>query len=55
MLALVETPLWLSVGEMEETVGPVVSVLVVATTKVVTASVLLTFPSESVTINVQSE
>jgi hypothetical protein len=26
MLSLIETPLWLSVGEMEETVGAVVSI-----------------------------
>ena len=29
MLSLIETPLWLSVGEVEETVGEVVSVVVV--------------------------
>ena len=36
-------------------VGAVVSVVYVSTTKVVTTSVLLAFPSESVTIIVQSE
>ena len=29
MLSVIETPLWLSVGEIEETVGAVVSVVVV--------------------------
>ena len=30
ILSLIETPLWLSVGEIDETVGAVVSVVVVA-------------------------
>ena len=56
MLSVIATELWLSaVVETEDTVGAVVSVVVVSTTKVVTARVLLAFPSESVTIIVQSE
>ena len=50
MLSLTETLLWLSVGEIDETVGTVVS-----TVKEVIVSVLLAFPAESVTIIVQSE
>jgi len=50
MLSLIETPLWLSVGEIEETVGAVDS-----TVKEVIVSVLLAFPAESVTIIVQLE
>ena len=50
MLLLIETPLWLSVGEIDETVGAVVSI-----TKEVVAKVLLTFPAESVTVIVQFE
>ena len=41
---------WLSVGEIDETVGAVVS-----TVNEVIASVLLAFPAESVTIIVQLE
>ena len=48
MLSLIETPLWLSVGETEETVGAVVS-----TTKVFTFNVLLALLTESVTVMVQ--
>ena len=48
MLSLLETPLWLSVGEIEETVGAVVS-----TTKVFTSNVLLALLTESVTVMVQ--
>ena len=40
--------LWLSVGEIEETVGDVVS-----TTKVFTSNVLLALLTESVTVMVQ--
>ncbi len=50
MLSLIETQLWLSVGEIDETVGTVVS-----TVKEVIVSVLLGFSAESVTIIVQSE
>jgi hypothetical protein len=50
MLSLIETPLWLSVGEIEETVGAVVS-----TIKGSIDQVTLTFPAESVTLNVQFE
>jgi hypothetical protein len=50
MLSVIETPLWLSEGEIEETVGAVVS-----TMKDVIVRVLLTFPAESVTLIVQSE
>ena len=50
MFSLIETPLWLSVGEIDETVGTVVS-----TVKEVIVSVLLAFSAESVTIIVQSE
>ena len=48
MLVLIETPLWLLVGEIEETVGAVVS-----TTKVFTSNVLLALLAESVTVMVQ--
>ena len=55
MLSVVDTELWLSAEvETEETVGLIVSV-VVLTIKEVIAKVLLAFPSESVTIIVQSE
>ena len=50
MLSLIETKLWLSVGEIDETVGAVVS-----TEKEVIASVLLISPAESVTVIVQLE
>ena len=50
ILSLIEISLWLSVGEIDETVGAVDS-----TVKEVIASVLLTFPAESVTLIVQSE
>ena len=56
MLSVIATELWLSaVVETEDTVGAVVSVVFMSTTKEVTASVLLAFQSESVTIIVQSE
>ena len=45
-----ETPVWLLVGEVDETVGAVVS-----TTKVFTFNEILVFPVESVTVIVQSE
>ena len=45
-----ETPVWLSVGEIDETVGAVASI-----TNVLTLNELLVFPEESVTVNVQSE
>jgi len=50
ILSLTETELWLSVGEVEETVGAVVS-----TTKVFTLNAVLGFPAESVIVMVQSE
>ena len=50
MLSVIETPLWLSEGEIEETVGTVVS-----TVKEVIVRVLLTFTAESVTLIVQFE
>ena len=50
IVSLTETPLWLSVGEIDETVGSVDS-----TVKEVIVSVLLAFPAESVTIIVQLE
>ncbi len=50
MLSLIETPLWLSVGEIDETVGAVESTMID-----VIVSELLTFPAESVTVIVQSE
>ena len=50
MLSLIETPLWLSIGEVELTVGEVVS-----TTNEFIVKVLLAFPAESVTLIVQSE
>ena len=50
ILSLTETELWLSVGEVEETVGAVVS-----TTKVFTFNAVLGFPAESVTVMVQFE
>ena len=45
-----ETPVWLSVGEIDETVGAVASI-----TNVLTLNELLVFPEESVTFIVQSE
>ena len=50
ILSLIEISLWLSVGEIDETVGAVDS-----TVKEVIVSVLLAFPAESVTIIVQLE
>ena len=41
MLSLIKTPLWLSVGEIEETVGAVVSVVVVVSSVVPEASSIL--------------
>jgi hypothetical protein len=49
MLSLFETPLWLSVGEIEETVGAVVSI-----TNELIFNVTLLLPL-SVTVIVQSE
>ena len=45
-----ETPVWLSVGEVDETVGAIVSI-----TNVLTLNELLVFPADSVTDIVQSE
>ena len=45
-----ETPVWLSVGEIDETIGAVASI-----TNVLTLNELLVFPEESVTFIVQSE
>lgn len=50
MLSVIKNTLWFLVGEIDETVGAVVS-----TVKEVIASVLLAFPAESLTIIVQSE
>jgi hypothetical protein len=47
---LIETELSLSIGEVEETVGAVVS-----TTKVFTVNAVLGFPAKSVTVIVQVE
>ena len=41
MLSVIETPLWLSVAEIEETVGAVVSVVVVVSSVVVLSVVVL--------------
>ena len=41
MLSLIETPLWLSLGEIEETVGAVVSVVVVLSSLVVSSVVVV--------------
>jgi hypothetical protein len=49
MLSLIETPLWLSVGEMEETVGAVVSII---NELIFNVTLLLTL---SVTVILQSE
>ena len=49
MLSVIATELWLSVGENDETVGAVVSII-----KGVIAHVALTFPAVSVTVIVQS-
>ena len=46
MLSVIETPLWLSVGEIDETVGAVVSVLVVVTVKEVIVREPLKFVSD---------
>ena len=48
MLSLIDTELWLSVGDIEDTVGAVVSI-----TKEVVAKVLLTLLELSVTVMVQ--
>jgi hypothetical protein len=50
IFSLTETELWLSVGEVEETVGAVVS-----TIKVFTLNAVLGFPAESVTVMEQFE
>ena len=50
IFSLTETELWLSVGEVEETVGAVIS-----TTNVFTFNVVLVFPAESVIVMVQVE
>ena len=50
IFSLTETELWLSVGEVEETVGAVVS-----TTKVFTLNAVLGFPAGSVTVMEQFE
>ena len=50
MLSVILIPLWLSVGEVEDTDGAVMSIV-----KEVIVSVLLAFPAESVTVIVQSE
>ena len=50
IFSLIETELSLSVGEVEETVGAVVS-----TTKVFTFNAVLGFPAESVTVMEQFE
>ena len=47
MLSVIETPLWLSVGEIEETVGAVVSVVVVVSSVVVVLSVVVVAASSS--------
>ena len=49
MLSVIETPLWLSVGEIDETVGAVVSIIKGRIVKKV-----LPFPAESVTLKTQS-
>ena len=51
MLSLIETPLWLSVGEMEETVGAVVSItneLIFKVTLLLTLSVTVIVQFEKV-------
>ena len=50
ILSLTETELWLSSGDVEETLGAVVS-----TIKVFTLNAVLGFPAESVTVMVQLE
>ena len=45
-----ETLVWLSIGEIDETVGAVTSI-----TNVLILNELLVFPAESVTVIVQSE
>ena len=50
MLSLIERLLWLSVGEINEIVGAIVSIV-----KEVISNVLLTFPAESLTEIVQLE
>jgi hypothetical protein len=50
MLSLIETPVWLSVGEIDETVGAVVSII-----NVFKFSVLLTLVEVAVTVIVQLE
>ena len=50
IFSLTETELWLSVGEVADTVGAVVS-----TIKVFTLNAVLGFPAESVTVMEQFE
>ena len=50
MLSVIATELWLSVGDIEDTVGAVVSI-----TNELIFRVTLLFPAESVTVIVQSE
>ena len=45
MLSVIETPLWLSVGEIDETVGAVVSVVVVLSVVVVPVAEYSSFSS----------
>ena len=50
MLSVIDIELWLSVGDIEDTVGAVVSI-----TNELIFRVTLLFPAESVTVIVQSE
>ena len=50
ILSLIVTPVWLSVGDIDETVGAVAS-----SKNEFTFNVLLAFPAESVTVIVQFE
>ena len=55
MLSLIETPLWFSVGEIDETVGAVVSVVVVVLS-VVPVAVYSSFSSlQEMTVRLKQE
>ena len=54
MLSLIKTPLWLSVGEIEETVGAVVSVVVVLSVVVELSVVVVVVPEFSVDSSLSS-
>ncbi len=54
MLSLIETPLWLSNGEIEETVGAVVSTVAVFESSVVVSSVVIAVDPDASSILLES-